>query len=242
LAPFVALAVVCTGSAALGQGTQIPLPDFARTFSNAGLTRGLWFTSPEDIRIVGLRVPDESGHGLQNIELVRFHNNAPPPTWGSGLRTNEFDTLIRAIGEPSANILAVDFAVRSGEVIGVLGACGDAGTMHNSYGPANTHQSEIRGTPVLLTNMGMQFNVVTTPAQELWGDGTSLARVEIYYEIDGGVCYPDCDGNETLDFFDFLCFQNAFLAGDPYADCDGNQTLDFFDFLCFQNEFLAGCP
>jgi hypothetical protein len=55
-------------------------------------------------------------------------------------------------------------------------------------------------------------------------------------------CYPDCDGNETLDFFDFLCFQNAFLAGDPYADCDNNQVLDFFDFLCFQNEFLAGCP
>jgi hypothetical protein len=59
---------------------------------------------------------------------------------------------------------------------------------------------------------------------------------------DSPVCYPDCDGNEVLDFFDFLCFQNAFLAGDPYADCDGNGVLDFFDFLCFQNEFLAGCP
>jgi hypothetical protein len=55
-------------------------------------------------------------------------------------------------------------------------------------------------------------------------------------------CYPDCDDNGVLDFFDFLCFQNAFLAGDPYADCDGNGTLDFFDFLCFQNAFLAGCP
>jgi hypothetical protein len=60
--------------------------------------------------------------------------------------------------------------------------------------------------------------------------------------IDGGGCYPDCDGNETLDFFDFLCFQNAFLAQDPYADCDENGVLDFFDFLCFQNAFLAGCP
>ncbi|MFG0286354.1 MAG: hypothetical protein ACF8R7_18220 [Phycisphaerales bacterium JB039] len=27
-----------------------------------------------------------------------------------------------------------------------------------------------------------------------------------------------------------------------YADCDGNGTLDFFDFLCFQNAFAAGCP
>ena len=30
--------------------------------------------------------------------------------------------------------------------------------------------------------------------------------------------YPDCDKYGTLDFFDFLCFQNAFAVGDPYAD------------------------
>jgi hypothetical protein len=55
-------------------------------------------------------------------------------------------------------------------------------------------------------------------------------------------CYADCDGSGALDFFDFLCFQNAFGTGDPYADCDETGVLDFFDFLCFQNEFGAGCP
>ena len=55
-------------------------------------------------------------------------------------------------------------------------------------------------------------------------------------------CYADCDQSGALDFFDFLCFQNAFAAGDPYADCDGTGALDFFDFLCFQNEFALGCP
>ncbi|MFG0284244.1 MAG: hypothetical protein ACF8R7_07455, partial [Phycisphaerales bacterium JB039] len=60
-------------------------------------------------------------------------------------------------------------------------------------------------------------------------------------------CYPDCDGNKLLDFFDFLCFQNAFGTGDCYADCDESGALDFFDFLCFQNEFATfvaagGCP
>ncbi len=55
-------------------------------------------------------------------------------------------------------------------------------------------------------------------------------------------CYADCDGSGTLDFFDFLCFQNAFAAGEPYADCDGSGARDFFDFLCFQNAFAAGCP
>lgn len=27
-----------------------------------------------------------------------------------------------------------------------------------------------------------------------------------------------------------------------YPDCDGNGTLDFFDFLCFTNQFSFGCP
>jgi hypothetical protein len=55
-------------------------------------------------------------------------------------------------------------------------------------------------------------------------------------------CVADCDGSGELDFFDFLCFQDLFAAGDPLADCDGSGALDFFDFLCFQDEFAAGCP
>jgi hypothetical protein len=55
-------------------------------------------------------------------------------------------------------------------------------------------------------------------------------------------CYADCDGNEVLDVFDFLCFQDAFVAMDPYADCDGNTVFDVFDFLCFQDAFVVGCP
>jgi hypothetical protein len=53
--------------------------------------------------------------------------------------------------------------------------------------------------------------------------------------------YADCDGSGELDFFDFLCFQEAFAAGGPYANCDGAGGLDFFDFLCFQGEFVDGC-
>ena len=29
---------------------------------------------------------------------------------------------------------------------------------------------------------------------------------------------------------------------DCYADCDRSGVLDVFDFLCFQNAFVAGCP
>jgi hypothetical protein len=54
-------------------------------------------------------------------------------------------------------------------------------------------------------------------------------------------CYPDLDGNGTLELFDFLSFVNLFNAADPTADCDGNGSLDLFDFLCFTNAFNAGC-
>ncbi len=63
------------------------------------------------------------------------------------------------------------------------------------------------------------------------------------------LCYADCDkstGNGVLDIFDFLCFQNSFVLGEPYAcDCDtstGVGVCDVFDFLCFQNAFVVGCP
>jgi hypothetical protein len=74
------------------------------------------------------------------------------------------------------------------------------------------------------------------------GTGNDIYLDDVLVETDAGGCYPDCDSSGSLDFFDFLCFQNAFAAGDPYADCDGSGTLDFFDFLCFQDEFAKGCP
>lgn len=55
------------------------------------------------------------------------------------------------------------------------------------------------------------------------------------------MCYADCDDSGEVDFFDFLCFQQAFAARDPQADCDGSGDFTFFDFLCFQAEFAAGC-
>ncbi|MFG0284830.1 MAG: GC-type dockerin domain-anchored protein, partial [Phycisphaerales bacterium JB039] len=80
-----------------------------------------------------------------------------------------------------------------------------------------------------------------TPMAGIGEPNTHIVMTLLGYTYDAS-CYPDCDGNGVLDFFDFLCFQNAFATGDMYADCDGNGLLDFFDFLCFQNAFAAGCP
>ena len=64
------------------------------------------------------------------------------------------------------------------------------------------------------------------------------------YDLDGScscIFSPDCDGDGTLNVLDYLCFLNAFGAGDPSADCNCDGVLDIFDFLCFQNEFMSGC-
>lgn len=76
---------------------------------------------------------------------------------------------------------------------------------------------------------------------ELGGGGRSGLNFILRGIVDTG-CAADCDGDGELSFFDFLCFQNLFAAGDPEADCDGDGGLSFFDFLCFQDAFAAGCP
>jgi uncharacterized membrane protein len=54
-------------------------------------------------------------------------------------------------------------------------------------------------------------------------------------------CPADLDGDGRLTVFDFLEFQNLFVAGDLAADFDGDGELTIFDFLAFQNAFDAGC-
>src|SRR5690606_37333236 len=73
------------------------------------------------------------------------------------------------------------------------------------------------------------------------GSSTILNSYAIH-ATDSPGCYADCDESGDLDFFDFLCFQNAFAAGDPYADCDDTGELYFFGLFCFQNAFATGCP
>lgn len=176
-----AVVILAVSGAAFAQNS-LPLPAFDRTFSSASLTRGYWFEAPADFTITGLRVPDETGFGLQNVEVIRFDgNNAPPAFPGT---TNDFQSLARFIGEPSANILAVNIPVRTGEIIGIIGAAGDGSIMHNSYGPSGSFMSEIFGRPTELTRMGMQFNLATTNAQDMWTEPAGpVSRVEMYYDV-----------------------------------------------------------
>ena len=86
------------------------------------------------------------------------------------------------------------------------------------------------------------YTINTTTAQATLAYNGIYTGIAFAYPAGGGGCYADCDLSGSLDFFDFLCFQNEFAVGTAYADCDESGSLDFFDFLCFQNEFATGCP
>lgn len=87
-------------------------------------------------------------------------------------------------------------------------------------------------------SQGNVYTVDTSTALETFafsGQFNGLAFVS-----DG--CYADCDGNGTLNVFDYICFGSAYAASDPYADCDGNTAFNIFDYICFGNAYAAGCP
>ena len=156
----------------------MPLEAFGSTFSSATLTRGYWFTAPTDFLISGLRVPDEFGEGVQNVEVVRFDGAIPPPIFGA--TTNNFVSLFRHVGVAGNHIISTAIPVGAGDVIGILGAAGTT-TMRNSYATANTFNTEIHGLPVTLKRLGMQFNLNSTPARNLWTENPSpVSRVEMY--------------------------------------------------------------
>jgi subtilisin family serine protease len=175
------MANALTWVARAATGTLMPLPEFDRTFSESTETRGFWFEAPTNFRITGLRVPDESGNGKQNVEVVRFNNQTPPPVYSS--TTNNFVSLMRLVNEQSGNILSVNIPVSTGDVIGILGAAGTS-TMHNSYGLGD-FISNIGGYSVTLKRLGMQYNLYGNNARNLWqGGGSDIGRVEMWYVVD----------------------------------------------------------
>jgi hypothetical protein len=54
-------------------------------------------------------------------------------------------------------------------------------------------------------------------------------------------CRADFNGDNQVDFFDYLDFASAFDAEDPSADFNGDNQVDFFDYLDFAAAFDAGC-
>ncbi|MFP2926693.1 S8 family serine peptidase [Pyxidicoccus sp. 3LG] len=165
---------------------QAPLPLYSHTYSSATTTRGLWFTAPTSFILTGVQVPNEAGHALQNVQVVRFNPGVTPPAYSAV--TNDFVSLFRSVGQPSNQVLRTFIPITAGEVIGVLGATGDSTIMHSSYSSnlSGSYSSSIFGSPMALYRLGMQFNLATSTAQSLWTEPAgNISRVSLFYTRPG---------------------------------------------------------
>jgi len=97
---------------------------------------------------------------------------------------------------------------------------------------------------------------VSSWAWDGWESTTPVKRIRIVasnshngfimmddLEITAGAqgCDADFNGDNQVDFFDYLDFAAAFDAEDPAADFNGDDQIDFFDYLDFVQAFDEGC-
>ena len=76
---------------------------------------------------MGLRVPDEAKHGLQNVCLYN-HTSAPPAYSG----TVPLTPIFSKFGEPSSNIIPCSVPYKKGDWLIVIGIFG-VGMYHGAY-------------------------------------------------------------------------------------------------------------
>ena len=152
----------------------MPMPAFSNTYTYT-FSRGFYMQAPVDFTIVGLQVPDESQNGTQNVVVYKPVALPPyiPGTTG-GLQ------FFKA-GEPSNIVIPCRIPFKAGEWVGILGACGNATTLHNSYG-SGPFQSNVLGTVTSIYRFGMQANFVANQGNaNYWGTPLgSLGRVWVH--------------------------------------------------------------
>jgi Secretion system C-terminal sorting domain len=170
-----ALAISTLFIGSLSAQTQIQMALPAQTTLFTGNVRGYWFTAPTCFTITGLEVPASAGSGLQSIAVVRFQAN--PPLFTS--TTNNFTTLYLTQNNTASGIIAVNIQVEQGDVIGILGCRGTT----NSYAAGAPFPSTIKGLPISLGRLGMQFQLPTNVPQDLFSEASgAISRVNMYYD------------------------------------------------------------
>lgn len=187
------LLTVCLLAAAV-PAQQIPLPAFDNTYS-APQSRGYWFQAPVDFVIVGVRVPDETGAGVQAVEIVDF--GAAPPTFPLTTTANQ---LFRATSQPSATPVTTSIPVHAGQFVGVLGGCGTT-VQASSQAAAGTFASHVFGYPLTLTRLGTAANIHNFAGNPpCWAEAAGpIARVELTVAPAPGYAYATPFGTGCYD-------------------------------------------
>ena len=114
-------------------------------------------------------------------------------------------------------------------------------TTQNTGGWINkSARLDVAGLPALTSQM--RFRFVPSDA----GVGGSVVEAALDdFSITAFSCTPPCaadfNGDNSLDFFDYLDFVSAFSSGAATADFNHDNSIDFFDYLDFVDAFSTGC-
>ncbi len=172
-----ALALLVSANDVAAQG-QLNVGPFVRTFSSS-LTRGYWFQAPVAFTITALQVPDDTGHGTQNVEV--FKMASAPPAWSANASGGQ---VFYKTGVPSNQVIPCNLSFAKGDFVGILGACGTS-TMHNSYGNSQV-ASTLLGNPVTLTRFLTQSSIVTSGGNQPYSQEATGPIGRVYVWIGGG--------------------------------------------------------
>jgi hypothetical protein len=74
-----------------------------------------------------------------------------------------------------------------------------------------------------------------------WGTVGTDNPYQIRVSVSFATCPADFNGDNQVDFFDYLDFAAAFDAEDISSDFNGDNQVDFFDYLDFVQAFDVGC-
>jgi len=183
-------------------------------------------------------------HGFDDCGAAYVFDRAPG---GWTLNTELIGSFAQA-GSLAGSSVAIDGDLVA---VGASGADDDgvdsgAAALFRSSGPLWTELARVHGDgaaagdlvgkPVAL---GEGTLAVGAPLHD--GPGGDNQGAVYLFHLAGCPCYADINRDGSLDLFDFLGFQNLFVAQDPDGDCDHSGVFDLFDFLCYQNSFVGGC-
>ncbi|MFG0283067.1 MAG: right-handed parallel beta-helix repeat-containing protein, partial [Phycisphaerales bacterium JB039] len=182
------------------------------------------------VQITGNSIHDNGGLGIDLI-TDRFETgvtpNDPldPDTGGNGLQN--FPVLEAATASPAGTLITGTFNSLPGEQFRLeffaSERCDPAGHGEGAdflgAGMVTTDGAGNAPVSVALDVAAPAGALVTATATHVPTGSTSEFSACVAVEGSG---FADCDGDGELTFFDFLCFQNLFAAGDPGADCDGD--------------------
>ncbi len=101
----------------------------------------------------------------------------------------------------------------------------------------------VTATPDWYVSGGAASTLPLPPSVRCFAGGATAGSIAAFDNISvvAAGCAADFNGDQVVDFFDYLDFVQAFSANEPSADFNGDTVIDFFDYLDFVQAFSAGC-